>query len=91
MIVWCPPHHASIEDFASPTAAPETPACQGNDCGADEVNPEGAEVLSVIPQSTEFRVGDYVTYLDDHRSQIIGIDGDGDVIVRATDGRKAVW
>ena len=52
---------------------------------------ESAEVLSVIYQCTEFRVGDYVTYPDDHRGQIIGIDGDGDVIVRTTGGREAVW
>ena len=74
-----------------PAAAPETAACQGSDCGADEVKAEGAEVLSVIYQCTEFRVGDYVTYPDDHRGQIIGIDGDGDVIVRTTGGREAVW
>ena len=74
-----------------PAAAPETAACQGNDCGADEVKAEGAAVLSVIYQCTEFRVGDYVTYPDDHHGQIIGIDGDGDVIVRTTGGREAVW
>ena len=77
-----------------PAVAPETAACQGNDCVADvadEVKAKDAEILSVMFQCMEFRVGDYVTYSDDHGGQIIGIDGDGDLIARASDGRKAVW
>ena len=66
-----------------PAEAPEPAPCQ--------VKAEVPVVSSVMFRCEAFRIGDYVTYPDDTRGQITGIDEDGDLIVTTDHGRKANW
>jgi len=77
-----------------PAVAAESAACEVNDRGSrgtDEVKGKGPKVSSVIYQCVAFRIGDFVTYPGNQVGRIVGIDDDGDLLVRTDHGRKAVW
>ncbi|CAE7897787.1 unnamed protein product [Symbiodinium sp. KB8] len=74
-----------------PAVAAESAACEVNDRGTDEVKGKGPKVSSVIYQCVAFRIGDFVTYPGNQVGRIVGIDDDGDLLVRTDHGRKAVW
>ena len=65
-----------------PAEAPEPAPCQ--------VKAEVPVVSSVMFRCEAFRIGDYVTYPDDTRGQITGIDEDGDLIVTTDHGARLI-